>query len=235
MLGWDELRACLERGDFPADKLRVTRDRHALPAILFTDEGKVSGAKLSRLLESGVSLIAEPLQPHVPALRVLADEIAARIPEKIKIGAIATTGAGGAFAPHYDPEDLIILQLQGSKRWTIHAPSVVHPVRGLAPPPPRGAAAFDDVLRPGDFLFVPAGHWHACENDADLSLHLGIFFRPPTAWHALSALAARLLAEEVFRRPLTRFANAAERAEYEAMVRERLREAVAEMPLTDDP
>ncbi len=233
LLAWEELRICIVRGDFPADRLRVARNQRALPPALYTDEGRVSAAKLSKLLEGGVSLIAEPLQPYVPALHALADEIAIRIPEKIKIGAIATTGTGGAFAPHYDPEDLIILQLQGSKRWTIHAPSVVHPVRGLATsPPPQGAAIFDDILRPGDFLFVPAGHWHVCENAAELSLHLGIFFRPPTVWHALRALVARLQAEEIFRRPLTRFANDTERAEYEAMVRARLLEDVAGMPLT---
>jgi ribosomal protein L16 Arg81 hydroxylase len=145
-----------------------------------------------------------------------------------------TTGTGGAFAPHYDPQDLVILQLEGSKRWLIHGPPVAFPVGGMpAQTPPGNAPLFDETLRPGDLLFMPAGYWHHCENGPGRSLHIGIFIEPPKGCHAVKALLPRLLAEEIFRVPLTRFADDAERAAHEAALKTRLVEMIDAMSLAE--
>jgi ribosomal protein L16 Arg81 hydroxylase len=167
----------------------------------------------SMLLETaGASLIAPKLDPHVPSLGALCDDVRARIAEGIQAGAIVTTGTGGALPLHFDSEDLIVLQVEGSKRWKIYSPPVANPVKDMPKPPaPDGLPAFDEVLGPGDFLFLPAGHWHYCENVPGRSLHVGIFFEPPTGWHAVKALMPQLLAEETFRIPFTRLGGESEK------------------------
>lgn len=232
LLDWNTLLGLAESGAFPAGKLRVTRDRDVVPPPFYLEAGRLDAARFAMLARQGVSLIAEPLDRHVPALAALCADIRAAVPEDIKAGAIATTGAGGAFKLHYDPEDLVILQIEGTKRWRIHGPPVENPVRGMAErAPPQGEPVFDQVLGPGDLLFVPAGHWHQCENGPGRSLHLGIFIRPPTGWYAARAILTRLREDELFRAPLSRLGGP-ERTAHEAALRARLIEAIAEMPFT---
>jgi ribosomal protein L16 Arg81 hydroxylase len=102
-----------------------------------------------------------------------------------------------------------------------------------APLPPKNAPIFDEVLQPGDFLFVPGGNWHHCEAGPGRSLHLGIFIIPPAGWHAVKALTSQLLAEEMFRTPLTRLKGPSELAALEADVKKRLIEKIDRLKLDE--
>jgi len=77
------------------------------------------------------------------------------------------------------------------------------------------------VLQPGDFLFVPGGNWHRCENGPGRSLHLGFFFLPPTGWHFIKAAMSDLVADAMIRTPLTRLSDPAELAALEVDVKRR--------------
>jgi ribosomal protein L16 Arg81 hydroxylase len=234
LLTEDLLLDLIGNGAVPEAVVRITLKEQVIKPLLYFDGGKPSRAKISSFLDRGASVVVEPIQAFVPALRELCADIRRRIPEKVSSGAILTSGPGGALKLHYDPEDLIILQLAGSKRWMIFDHAVPNPVRGmpeLAGPP--GPPAFDRILNAGDLLFLPAGRRHRCENGTGRSLHLGILIRPPTAWHAVSALAKRLLAEEAFRIPLTRHASPAEAAAHQARVKGILADEIAKMALND--
>ena len=232
LLDWATLRGKIESGDIPPDALRVTRKTELVPAKIYTRNGKVHGGNLDRLLEQGASLYVVPLERHIPALAALCSDVAARIPERIYTGAIATTGHGGAAKLHHDPEDLLILQLEGSKRWLVYGAPVTAPFKGhIVEPPLEADPVFDEVLRPGDVLFLPAGYWHRCENGSGLSLHAGIFIEPAAAWHDLRTLLRGLLDEELMRVPLTRFAGPEGRAAHERAVKVLLTEMIARMPL----
>jgi len=234
LLDWDVLRGVIESGAFPCEKLRVTSKGLSVLPRIYVEMGKVNAVNLAKLLDRGASLIAEPLDAYVPALDTLCKDIRVRIAEKIYAGAIATTGSGGAIKLHYDPEDLIILHLEGSKRWKIHGPPVAAPVGGMPEqPPPQGEPLFDEILRPGDFLFVPAGYWHHCENGPGRSLHVGIFIEPPTGWHAVKGLLPQILAEEIVRVPLTRFDDAAQRAAHEAALKAHLIEKIQQTSVSE--
>ncbi|HEY0105695.1 MAG TPA: cupin domain-containing protein [Rhizomicrobium sp.] len=236
LLDWTTLLGIIESGAMAPDRLRVTVKRRAVAPAFYAKDGKIDAANLAKLLDGDASLIAMRIDLHVPALAALCADIARRVPEEIYAGAIATTGRSGAFALHYDPQDLIILQVEGTKRWSIHGPPVDFPVEGMPQQvPPAGAPLFDETLAPGDLLFVPAGYWHYCENGPGRSLHIGIFIEPPKGCHAVKAILPGLLAEEIFRRPLTRFRDDAERAAYEAALKARLVEIVERMSLADAP
>jgi hypothetical protein len=219
LLNWEQLAGMIGRGEHPRrlTEFKLIRESVMVPPERWLKAGgpgegnKVDFAKLTAFMAQGFSLTVTQIEPHVPALAALCDDIRMRTHEKIKAGVIVTTGRAGAFTLHYDPEDLIILQVEGRKRWKIFGPAVARPVIGMAKPapPPEDTPLFDDDLEPGDFLFVPAGHWHRCENGPERSLHLGIFFEPPTAWHAIRSFTQGLVDQEVFRTPLTRTGDAA--------------------------
>jgi lysine-specific demethylase/histidyl-hydroxylase NO66 len=70
-------------------------------------------------------------------------------------------GARG-FAPHWDDVDVFILQLEGSKLWTVHPPLEPHPREssGNLPPADLPDACLRLTLRPGDVLYLPRGWIH---------------------------------------------------------------------------
>ena len=238
LAGWEALRRLIEQGEYPRrpDYFRVAKESVPAPIERWVVDGRVDATRLEECLADGFSIIITHIEQHVPALGALCQSLSARLQESTYVGAIITTGAEGAFRLHYDFEDLIILQVEGSKRWQIFGPPVSNPVRGMAKQAaPQSAPTFDEVLEPGDFLFVPAGHWHHCQTMSGKSIHLGIFLIPPTGWHAAKALTSELIGEELFRTPLTRAEDASELAALEAQFKKRLIEKISAMNLCEFP
>ena len=129
-------------------------------------EGKADPAKLDAFVAAGFSVVITRIEPYVPELAAICDEIKRSTGEGSFVGAIVTSGAGaGAFPTHYDPEDLLILQVEGTKRWQIFGPVVTDPLRGMPKQELKDPVPIlDEVLEPGDLLFVPAGDWHRCHS-----------------------------------------------------------------------
>ena len=234
-LGWESLQRLIERGEYSheQDHVRVSKESVAVPQRSWEADGKVDVAKIENLLAKGFSLILTHIEPYVPPLAALCDQIKSRLSEASYAGVIVTSGSDGAFKLHYDFEDLIIVQIEGTKRWQIFGPPVPNPARNMPKPvPPEDTPPiFDEVLEPGDRLFVPAGNWHHCQAGPGRSIHLGVFVIPPTGWDAVRALTAKLLAEELFRRPLTRLKGPAETAALEAELKRGIIEKVNQLKL----
>ena len=130
LLTWETLNHLLDSATFPLDALRVLRESVSIPTNFYLRQGRVDPAALSKLLDQGVSLIFNRLDEHVPALRALCKNLARDTSEQISAAAVMTSGRGGALKCHYDPEDLIILQIAGTKRWQVFSSPVVNPVPG---------------------------------------------------------------------------------------------------------
>jgi ribosomal protein L16 Arg81 hydroxylase len=191
---------------------------------------------LDGFLAAGFSIVIVHLEEHVPALAAVCGDIKSQLLEGAFVGAVITSGTGaGAFRIHYDPEDLLILQVEGTKRWQIFGPAVSNPVRRMPKQaPPEGTEPiFDEVLEPGDMLFVPGGNWHRCESGLSTSVHLGFFFLPPTGWHAAQQLTQQFLAEELFRTPLTRINGSAGLDAMEEEIKSRLIEKIRALKLNE--
>lgn len=233
---WRAIRQLVEDGTYTIkrpDDVRVTRASHAVHADHWTTEGRIDVAKLETFLDQGYSVVLLHLDEVVPALGAICDAIRTRTGEGSFIGAVVTSrSAQRAFKLHFDPEDLLIVQVEGTKRWQVYAEPVVDPVRGMRKPPaPETEPVFDEVLTPGDMLFVPGGHWHHCECGLRTSVHLGVFFLPPTGWHAVKELIQPLVDQEIFRKPLTRVGDPAALAAVEAELKHRIIEQVQAMTL----
>jgi ribosomal protein L16 Arg81 hydroxylase len=238
LLGWPALRSMIEAGNYPSkrpDDIRVAKESIIVPKDRWMTKGKVDATKLEAFLANGFSIVVLHLDEHVPALAAVCEEIRSRTLEGSFVAAVVTSGTGaGAFKVHYDPEDLVILQVEGTKRWQIFGPPVSNPLRNMPKQSPPGTEPiFDEVLEPGDLLFVPGGNWHHCESGLSTSLHLGVFFLPPTSWHAANEVLRPFLSEELFRTPLTRLDGASALEQVEAEVKSRLIEKIGELKLNE--
>jgi ribosomal protein L16 Arg81 hydroxylase len=212
----------------------MTQGTKHLDPDAYATEGKVDPARLDALLAEGVSIIVSGLETRLRGLIALAGEVRVKLGDRMAAYAIVSTGAGGALMQHYDCEDILVLQLEGSKRWQVHTATIANPVKGQALAlPPTDAPVFDDTIEQGDILFVPAGHWHRCENGEGRSLHLAIGFEPFTGWDAITRLIEQLQFDADFRAPLSRNETQADRDALEAKLKARLTAEIGKLSLRD--
>lgn len=243
LLNWKSLLQMIWRGQHPTSlaEFRLVKDSMLAPPDRWlkrnpSGEGNVVDLpNFLAYMAGGFNLSVTRIDAFVPHLKTLCESIRSTLREQIKMGVIVTTGKEGAFTLHYDPEDLIILQVEGRKRWKIFGPPVVNPIVGMTQiaPPPEDTLIFDEILEPGDFLFLPAGNWHRCENQSDRSLHLGIFFQPPNGLDVIKALTSQLLSDDWFRVPLTRLDDASDLFAVEADIKNRAMERISKLNLRE--
>ena len=233
-LGWEAFRRLIERGEYSRESghIRVAKESLDVPRRNWETDDKVDVDKLEYYLAKGFGLHFNHIEPYVPPLSALCDQIKSRLSEVANASLMITSGADGLFKLHYDDPDGFMVQIEGTKRWQIFGPTVTYPMDGMAKAArPQDEPLFDEVLEPGDVLFLPSGYWHHCQAGPGRSVHLAIAFTPPTGWHAVRALASELLAEELFRRPLTRLDGPAETAALEAELKSYLVEKINQLNL----
>lgn len=180
LFNWNTLWQLIDENNIPLQKFRVTYNRQLVRRPFYSDGDRLNSDRLAQLFDQGISMVVLNVDTHVPAIFAACRDAATygiRIDEAC---AIVTTGSGGALKMHYDLPDLIVLQVEGSKRWRIYGPRVLNRDKGsVTKDPPRTAPLLDAVLQPGDILFMPAGSWHLCDNGPNRSLHLALFVKPP--------------------------------------------------------
>jgi len=234
LLDWDALHALITRVPISPNNLRVYMRMQKILPIFYVENDRVNAAKLAQLFEQGASLVVGRLPPNRHGLEAICQAVKLQIGENVWSGAIVSTGTSLAIELHYDAYDLIILQVEGTKRWRIYGSPVDNPIKGMPDQkPPSGDPIFSEILQPGDFLFVPSGYWHQCDNGPGRSLHLSIFFEPPTGWHAVNALTSKLLTEEIFRLPITRLVDAEQLSTHELALKKSLIEKIEQLSLTE--
>jgi 50S ribosomal protein L16 3-hydroxylase len=173
----------------------------------------VPASEARNYFDQGMGLLFNDTHRFSPMLQQWLEQI------RIELGISAQTYArtliyatpdGQGTAPHFDQNLNFVLQIHGTKKWTLAAnQSVMHPmVRHTmgqpadlemmnylqAPLPevmPLETISFE--LKPGSLLFVPRGVWHSTEAEGD-ALALNFTFTAP-AWAdlLLGALRSRLV------------------------------------------
>jgi ribosomal protein L16 Arg81 hydroxylase len=223
MLSGERLFQAIERSVIPADRVRMTNRTIDVPQVMYLTQGRPDASKISQLSLNGSSLIVTKLDEYIPELGALRADIAAHFAEKVFMSAVFSAKGEPAIAMHFDAQDLLILQISGSKHWKIYGHPVRHPIRLMRPQPaaPTDPPVFDETLNAGDMLFLPGGHWHHCEDGSGPSLHLVILFVPPSAAAAMRAYAEHLIGDPAFRVPLSRM-TAEEKAAHEGALKARI-------------
>ncbi|ROQ88893.1 cupin superfamily protein [Streptomyces sp. 2132.2] len=138
----------------------------------------------------GATLVLDAVELLVPAVGSLCERLAASLSCPVDAVAFLTPPDRKGLAAHIDDEDVFVLQLSGSKQWTVHEQLRPVPLTpGALPASALGPVALTPLLEPGDVLYVPRGTPHHAESTGGHSLHLSLAARRPT----LSALTADTL------------------------------------------
>ncbi|MBA8792584.1 hypothetical protein FHX74_000178 [Friedmanniella endophytica] len=189
--------------------LRVAKDGSTLPVASFTAGGgigatvgdQVSDDKLTELFASGATMVLQGLHRVWPPILDFCQQLAAELGHPVQANAYVTPPQNQGFDDHYDVHDVFVLQIDGEKEWTIHAPVLDAPLRTQPwtdrRSDVRAEAAREPlihtVLRPGDCLYLPRGYLHAAKALGGVSTHLTIGVHAWTRYHLAEQLGAAAL------------------------------------------
>jgi hypothetical protein len=141
------------------------------------EDGLVDRGEVARLYQQGATLILPQLQARHRPLADLCRALEAVFSCPVQTNIYLTPPNAQGFQTHYDNHDVLVLQVEGSKRWRLYDAPVGTPYRGERFTPGRFAQTeprVELVLNPGDVLYVPRGLMHDAVNEGtdEASLHI---------------------------------------------------------------
>lgn len=185
LMTWHALNTLLSTHRLEAPRLRVALNGDALPAHRYTRPvttrrhtvwHQVQPADLHARLRDGATLVLDAADELHPPLARFAEDLERFLRTGVQINVYASWTGTEGFGTHWDDHDVIVMQLEGAKRWRIFGPTRVLPMHrdvefDAGAPPTEPIAEL--VLRPGDLLYLPRGWWHAVSADQGLhSMHI---------------------------------------------------------------
>ncbi|MCK8784112.1 cupin domain-containing protein [Roseomonas sp. NAR14] len=172
----------------------------AVPPELFTrEDGRIDPAGLFARFDGGATLVVSQFQDMHPPLARFCRGLEKLFLHPVQCNVYLTPPGAQGFRTHFDTHDVLVLQVQGEKRWRLF------PGQPLPDPtrhtrwdrdryPPTGEPE-TLLLRPGDALYVPRGVLHDAlaqrggdgggDGGGEASLHLTIGFLEPSWAEAL--------------------------------------------------
>jgi ribosomal protein L16 Arg81 hydroxylase len=130
--------------------------------------------RLNSAIAQGASVVLEGLDILEPRIHAVCAEIDAQLPcALINCEAFFSQKNNEAYYGHRDSDDVLVMQLEGRKRWRLHQPQQRR-YTGNAPltEAQMGPLLVELTMNPGDILFVRAGVPHRCITEDAYSLHL---------------------------------------------------------------
>ncbi len=198
--------------------LRMAKNGSVLASTTFTRSGgigatiadQVADDKVLARLADGATLVLQALHRTWPPLVRFGSSLAAELGHPVQINAYITPPDSQGFASHYDTHDVFVLQVAGSKRWTIHAPVIDDPLPSQTweqrTPAVAARAAepalIDTLLTPGDALYLPRGFLHSAVAQGEVSIHLTVGMHPLTGYDLAAALLTGAAGDRDLRRSL---------------------------------
>jgi lysine-specific demethylase/histidyl-hydroxylase NO66 len=155
--------------------------------------------KVAALFASGHTVVLQALHRTWPALVDFSTQLSADAGHPVQINAYITPAESQGFSAHYDVHDVFVLQVAGEKHWTVHEPVHVDPLRNqpwtdhskaVASAARDKTPVIDEVLRPGDALYVPRGFLHSAKALGGVSAHLTVGMHTLTRYLLVQELAA---------------------------------------------
>jgi len=179
------------------------------------------------LTADGTSLYFHLIDQFSPRLRAFCDELETALALPVCAFAFLTPPMAQARRLHWDPLDVLVLQVEGEKVWDVHAPLVSLPLaehdsRDYTFATPRVARV---KLGAGDTLYVPRGFIHKASSTKKGSLSITIGVRS-LVWQHVIVEATKAV---------SRCTTATKREDFLAEVREHVRLDVLQERALNEP
>jgi bifunctional lysine-specific demethylase and histidyl-hydroxylase MINA len=128
----------------------------------------------------GRSIAVNGIGQCTTALADFCRSLAPAFSARVQINSYLSPAASQGLGTHYDTHDVFVLQIWGSKHWTLHEGGFDLPLLQQAwrrtNEPGRVVDEFD--LQRGDLLYLPRGCVHTASSNSNASLHLTVGIHP---------------------------------------------------------
>lgn len=219
LASWRDLAEAIVSNRLEPPRLRLFLDEKPVPDAEYTDRrvnrrnvsyGQVNYGKLEDFLRAGASLVVDSIEEIVPTVRDAARDLEFAVREAVQVNAYSTWGSGSGFGAHWDSHDVVVVQVEGEKKWTIYGAGRQAPMlTDIDHSHERPAdVLWEGVLTPGDVLHVPRGWWHNVEGTGSETLHLTFGFTRRTGVDYVRFVLDQLLADETLREDVDLFDEA---------------------------
>jgi bifunctional lysine-specific demethylase and histidyl-hydroxylase NO66 len=151
---------------------RLIKDGVPLPAARVTRSGSISGVPLTGLadaprifaaFDAGATIVLQGVHRYWPPVARLCRDLELTLGHPCQANAYVTPPGSAGLSLHHDAHDVFVLQAFGRKHWEVH-PS----------PAESGGGARQEVLAPGECLYMPKGTPHAASTQREVSGHLTV-------------------------------------------------------------
>ena len=231
--------------------IRLAHEGTVLPPDRFTASGglgaevsdQVSSDKVLAEFAAGATIVLQGLHRMWPPLVDFTRALVEELGHPAQVNAYVTPPSSQGFAPHYDTHDVFVLQVSGEKHWVIHAP--VHPDplkdqvwtdhRAAVAEAGRGEPVIDQVLRPGDALYLPRGWIHSATALGDTSIHLTVGLSAYTRADVVDTLLRVVGGSEALRASLPLGIDVGDPDQLRPVVEQTVTDLVTALTTTTDP
>jgi ribosomal protein L16 Arg81 hydroxylase len=206
--GWNAVNAILNAGDFAFPAIKVShRDQPVAPELFTTNVGGrqiVDSRAVVNFFRDGASFGITGADSHWPPLRLLVDCFNDALSESVHTNIYCSPANTQGFQCHYDLHEVFVLQVEGTKHWRVFRPLTEAPIeswnRQFAEEVLQTEPYLDVLLKKGDVLYVPRGHWHYAVAEDSISLHVTVGVTCRKGLEFLDWLSSELSHDEVWRR-----------------------------------
>lgn len=188
----------LTSGSLMSPHLDIVRNGKKGPApFRMSPSPATNVSHVLQALEDGCTLRVAHIENYIPSLSRLCRSLEDALYIPLRANLYMTPPFSQGFPPHYDLDDIFVIQVLGEKRWYLHptyTEQVALPNESFPFDPmkhkPTGKAN-QIKLCTGDLLYLPRGFMHEARTDTGVSIHI-----------TLAAIGATLgqFIEQLFRR-----------------------------------
>jgi ribosomal protein L16 Arg81 hydroxylase len=153
--GWQTINQILNHNRPSMEGIQLIHERKPLSANELRN--------LSGWLSKGATLLITSINQLDSRVASLASLLGRDLNTPVNANSYVSSPSKQGFDTHYDGHDVFVVQLAGSKKWTVFEPGYPSPLERQTAPrgtPPRDDPYLECELSEGDVLYIPRGHWH---------------------------------------------------------------------------
>lgn len=139
--------------------------------------GALDVAAVYQLFNAGSTIVLAFLDSVLPPLVWLCRGLEGELNFPLQANVYLTPARGQGAKHHYDTHDVFVLQIVGSKRWTMYGTPVKLPLGNQdfdSKIHDRGSPSMEFELEPGDLAYIPRGVVHDARSSEEVSLHITV-------------------------------------------------------------
>ncbi len=181
LLSFDLVDTIIDQHRMTGDNFRIAKQGEGIaPSKFLNADGSYNLNKLYAYYADGYSLVLRYMDQAWSPIKELCFNLRQTISHNVKVNMYLTPPNSEAYLPHTDAHDVLILQINGTKKWNLYDSIYETPlVESIQPRLKKEMLCnlSEVTMDAGDLMYIPRGVPHHAFTTDESSLHLtvGIF------------------------------------------------------------